>query len=58
MEVKTSVQLCWATLKWVDKVQDLGNHLEYNQHETKEVTMKKRYYKKSKNPPGYTCIKY
>ncbi len=41
VEVKTSVKLCWATLKWVDKVKHLGNHLQYNLCEAKEVTMKK-----------------
>ncbi len=41
VEVKTSVQLCGATLKWVDKVKHLGNHLQYNLCKAKEVTMKK-----------------
>ncbi len=39
--VKTSVKLCGAMLKWVDKVKHLGNHLQYNLCEAKEVTMKK-----------------
>ncbi len=41
VEVKTSVKLCWATLLWVDQVKHLGNHLQYNLCEAKEVTMKK-----------------
>ncbi len=41
VEVKTSVELCGAMLKWVDKVKHLGNHLQYNLCEAKEVTMKK-----------------
>ncbi len=41
VEVKTSVELCRATLKWVDKVKHLSNHLQYNLCEAKEVTMKK-----------------
>ncbi len=39
VEVKTSVKLCM--LKWVDKVKHLGNHLQYNICEAKEVTMNK-----------------
>ncbi len=39
--IKASVKLCGATLKWVDKVKHLGNHLQYNLCDTKEVTMKK-----------------
>ncbi len=53
IEVKTSVKLCGAMLKWVDKVKHLGNHLQYNLCEAKEVTMKK-----SEHPPGYTWTKY
>ncbi len=30
VEVKTSMKLCGATLKWVDKVKHLDNHLQYN----------------------------
>ncbi len=30
VEVKTTVKLCGAMLKWVDKVKHLGNHLQYN----------------------------
>ncbi len=30
VQVKTSVKLCGATLKCVDKVKDLGNQLQYN----------------------------
>ncbi len=41
MEVKTNVELSGAMLKWVDKVKHLGNHLQYNLREAKEVTMKK-----------------
>ncbi len=41
VEVKTSVELCGALLKWVAKIKHLGNHLQYNLCETKEVTMKK-----------------
>ena len=41
VDVKPNVQLCGITLKWVDNVKHLGNHLEYNLRETKEVTMKK-----------------
>ncbi len=41
MELKTSVKLCGATLKWVHKDKHLDNHLQYNLCEAKEVTMKK-----------------
>ncbi len=33
--LKTSVKLCGATLKWVDKINQLGNHFEYNLSATK-----------------------
>ncbi len=33
--VKTNVKLCGPTLKWVDKVKNLGDHLEYNMSEIK-----------------------
>jgi hypothetical protein len=39
--VKPEVQLHGATLKWVNKVKHLGNHLESNLRETTEITMKK-----------------
>ncbi len=41
VEVKTSVKLCGAILKWVDKVKHLGNYLQYNLCNAKKVTMKK-----------------
>ncbi len=41
VKVTTCVKLCGDMLKWVDKVKHLGNHLQYNLCEAKEVTMKK-----------------
>ena len=38
---KPTVQLSGATLKWVDKVKHLGNHLESNLREVSEIRMKK-----------------
>ncbi len=41
MDVKTNVKLFGAMLKWFDNVKHLGNHLESNLSETKDVTMRK-----------------
>ena len=41
VHAKPDVQLCGATLKWVDKVKHLGNYLESNLQETTEITVKK-----------------
>ncbi len=38
---KPDIQLCGRTLKWVDHVKHLGNHLESNLSEVTEIRMKK-----------------
>ncbi len=38
---KPDIQLCGSTLKWVDYVKHLGNHLESNLSEVTEIRMKK-----------------
>ncbi len=49
------MKLYGATLKWVDKVKHLGNHLQYNLCEAREVTMKKNdLIQRVNQPPRYT----
>ncbi len=38
---KPDIQLCGSTLKWVDHVKHLGNHLESNLSEVTEIMLKK-----------------
>ncbi len=38
---KPDIKLCGSTLKWVDHVKHLGNHLESNLSEVAEIRMKK-----------------
>jgi hypothetical protein len=39
--VKSDIYLSGQKLRWVDSVKHLGNHLEANLSESKEITMKK-----------------